>query len=591
MNENGISRREFLAGATASAFLGASLKAETGAATSPLQEFDYDQVELTAGPLHAQYEWMRRYYRALNDDSLLKPYRELAGLPAPGIEYGGWYGHDGFVAGHTLGQYISGLARMARTTGDPACADKVRALVEGFAATVRAKGKIFAGPSAEKIWPCYILDKHLAGLIDAWQCCGLEQGRALLPEVYRAGLPFMPARGRDRIGKKDPPYDETFIMPETLFAACEVTGDRVYRDRAVAYLLDREFFDPLARGVDVLPGSHAYSHAIALSSAGKAHLILKDEKYLRAMQFAWKQLTETQQYASGGWGPNETFITPHRGELYDSLTNTVDNFETPCGSYAAIKLDRYLLCATGEARYGDNLERVVYNALLAVRNPNQDGDFPYYSTYGPRATKTYYKMKWPCCSGTLIEGVADYVKNIYFRAPDGIAVNLFTPSRVHWKHHGRELALEQKTGYPYADTVALYLDCAVPTLFAVHLRLPGWLQQRPTVRVNGAPVPVVTEKGFAVARRVWKRGDVLTVKFAQPFRLEAIDDRHPETVAVLHGPLLCVEENPAGGAAKLEAPDGWRAEGSGRYTSVSGRKYRPFHGVVDESYTTYFEKI
>ena len=134
-----------------------------------------------------------------------------------------------------------------------------------------------------------------------------------------------------------------------------------------------------------MPGRHAYSHVIALSSAAKARLVLGEEKYLRAMQNAWDLLESTQQYATGGWGPNETFIEPHKGQLYESLRTTADHFETPCGSYAAIKLARYLLCATGDARYGDGLERVLFNGILAVKEPDADGDYPYYSTYGAQA--------------------------------------------------------------------------------------------------------------------------------------------------------------------------------------------------------------
>ena len=60
-----------------------------------------------------------------------------------------------------------------------------------------------------------------------------------------------------------------------------------FQAKAMDYLLDQDFFDPLAREEDVLPGRHAYSHAIALSSAAKAYLVLGDEKYRRAMAYAW----------------------------------------------------------------------------------------------------------------------------------------------------------------------------------------------------------------------------------------------------------------------------------------------------------------
>src|SRR5581483_12486262 len=132
--------------------------------------------------------------------------------------------------------------------------------------------------------------------------------------VLAGAEPLLPARVHDRIGKKDPPYDEPFVMPENLFLAAELTGNQRFHELAVRYLLDRELFDPLARGDDPFPGQHAYSHAIALSSAGMAFLQHGDTKYRDAMQQAFGLLTTQQQFASGGWGPNETFIHPHRGE-------------------------------------------------------------------------------------------------------------------------------------------------------------------------------------------------------------------------------------------------------------------------------------
>ena len=592
--DNAITRRDFLACAAAVTLAGGVRASALPAASDALAEFDYGAVELTGGPLKQQYDRIHAAYLALDNDRLLKVYRERAGLPAPGEPMGGWYGRDGFVPGHSLGQYISGLARIGRTTVDAACVTKVAALVEGFAATLGSKDQCFAGPNAENLWPCYILDKHLAGLMDALQLSGIAEARDLIPRVFHGALPHIPERGRDRVGKKDPPYDETYVLPESLFLAYELTGDRALYDRAMAYLLDRDYFDPLAAGQDVLPGRHAYSHVIALSSAGKARLALGDEKYLRAMQHASLLLHSTQQFATGGWGPNETFIAPHKGQLFESLRTTNDHFETPCGSYAAIKLARYLLCATGNAQYGDGLERVVFNGILAVKEPDADGDYPYYSTYGAGAHKVFYQKKWPCCSGTLVEGVADYVKNIYFRAQDGVAVNLYAPSRVQWTERGAAVTLTQKTEYPLGGSVVLRVTCATPTEFALRVRVPGWMAATPQLRVNGKPAHADLRQGFAVVRRRWTSGDALTCEFPLQFRTEAIDDLHPETVALLRGPLVYVEQNPADGEAAHANPEALRpaAASPGVFSSRTGnrtRTYAPFYLVRDETYTMYAE--
>jgi DUF1680 family protein len=588
--ESRVTRREFLAGAAAAC---GAVAISHAAGPEPFAEFEYGSVELTGGPLKEQYDRVHAFYLALDNDRLLKAYRESAGLPAPGADMGGWYDRDGFVPGHSLGQCISGLARIGKSTGDPACAAKVDELVDGFAATLGAKDRIYAGPNAENVWPCYVLDKHLAGLMDAFELSGVKPARELVPRVFHGALPYIPEHGRDRVGKKDPPYDETYVLPESLFLAYEMTNDRALYNRAMAYLLDREYFDPLARGEDVLPGRHAYSHVIALSSAGKARLVLDDEKYLRAMQNAWELLRTMQQYATGGWGPNETFIEPHTGALYRSLQTTVDHFETPCGSYAATKLARYLLCATGDARYADGLERVLMNGVLAAKEPDADGDSPYYSTYGAQAHKVFYAKKWPCCSGTLVECVADYVKNIYFRAPDGVAVTVYAPSTVRWEEGGLPVALIQETDYPLSAMVKLRVECASPVVFTLRLRIPEWIVRKPAIQLNGRPVSAEMRSGFAVVRRRWSGSDTLTLELPMEFRTEPIDALHRGTVAMLRGPLVYVAMNPGEEWSRLPELETMRAgRGSAAAFSAGEREqtYMPFYFVRDQSYTMYFER-
>jgi DUF1680 family protein len=566
----GHSRRSFLQAASSAAALSAvrpfvSLAQGAQAAAPELREFDYKDVRLTGGPLKDQYDHIHTHYLGLDNDRLLKVYRQHAGLAAPGRDMGGWYDPDGFVPGHSLGQYISGLARIGRTTGDPACLRKARELVQGFGAAFEANTNPFAGPNSERVWPAYVMDKHIIGLLDAYQLGGCQPARELLPKVIAGALPFVSPTSRDRIGKKDPPYDETYVLPENLFTVHRVTGEPRFRELAMRYLLDKEYFDPLAAGEDVLPSKHAYSHAIALSSAAKAYFELGDPKYRAAIVNAWRFL-DAQRYASGGFGPDEQFVTPGRGALFESLARTKDHFETPCGSYASMKLARYLLRATGDARYGDGLERVVYNALLAVKSPDSDGDYPYYSTYGVHAVKEFYPHKWPCCSGTLVQGVADYVLNIYFQSANAVYVNLFVPSEVTWARKGSTVQLVQETTYPAGDFTALSVQTAAPTLFSLGLRVPGWLGDSAEIRVNGVKQHAAALPGtFAILTRTWHNGDRVEMHLPQSFRTESIDESHPKTVARLRGPVLYAELNPTG-------------------------EFVPFYRVQNESYNIYHQQ-
>lgn len=594
-----LTRRAFLkatAALSAASPLTTLGMSSSGETRELFRELGYDQVQLTGGPFAEQYNALHAHYLALSNDRLLKVYRQRAGLPAPGADMGGWYDLDGFVPGHSLGQYISGLARIGASTGDPACPQKVHDLVTGFAATLGPDNQSILRPKTN-LWTCYILDKHFAGLIDAATLSNMAEARDLLNRVLAGSQPLLPAKGRDRIGKKDPPYDETYVMPENLFLAAELTGNPAFTELAHRYLLDRELFDPLARGDDPFPGQHAYSHAIALSSAGRAYLTLGDAKYRQAMQNAFTLLTTQQQFASGGWGPNETFVTPHKGQLYEALSTTVDHFETPCGSYAATKLARYLLRTTPDPRlriqYADYLERVLYNTILAVKSPDSDGDYPYYSTYSPVASKVYYPQKWPCCSGTLVQTVADYPLDIYMQSRQGIEVNVYTPSQVTWKQGSAIVSLVQKASYPAEDIVSIAVHPDVPIVFTLNLRIPSWAAASARISVNGKKMPLGLRGTYSSIRRRWNQGDTIELNIPQDFRTEPIDDLHLTTVALMRGPVQYVALNPTKQLSKdrLTLPSSLKQVAPQAFVeNYAGQQivFVPLHQVQNETYTSYF---
>src|ERR1035438_4923149 len=82
----GISRRGLL-GAASLAFAGA--RAAAPESPRKLREFSYADVSLTGGPMARQLERLRPHYLSLDEDRLLKVYRQRAGLPAPGDDMGG----------------------------------------------------------------------------------------------------------------------------------------------------------------------------------------------------------------------------------------------------------------------------------------------------------------------------------------------------------------------------------------------------------------------------------------------------------------------------------------------------------------------
>lgn len=582
----------------------ATAQSERGAAAK-LDQFDYADVKLLEGPLLDQFSRNHAFFLALNEDSMLQPFRQPAGLSAPGEEMGGWYSwskefdppHNltGYVPGHSFGQYVSGLSRAYAATGHQPTQAKVQRLVREYARTVSPKFY------AHYPLPAYTFDKINCGLIDAHQFAGDPIALDVLGHATDAALPYLPPKAltRPEMAARPHPniaytWDESYTLPENLFLAYKRSGDPRYLQLAQRFLQDRDYFDPLADGQNILPSLHAYSHVNALSSAAQAYLVLGSERHLRAAQNGFRFVETTQSFATGGWGPNESFRPPASGELGASLTSTHASFETPCGAYGHFKIARYLMRVTGDSRYGDSMEKVLYNTVLGAKPILKDGSSFYYSDYNNHATKTYHPDKWPCCSGTFPQVTADYGISSYMRSPEGVYVNFFVPSRVSWRQNGANVALEQRTEYPYSPEVNLRVHADRPETFAVHLRVPEWAGPKTKVAVNGRAVSMEMKPGsFAPLRREWKNGDRIEYTVDMPLRLEAVDAQHPNTVALLSGPITLFALDAVNSrfhraqllaAAKQGAV--WKvASQSGPVTfvafpAIENQKYRLYHDTV-----------
>jgi DUF1680 family protein len=302
-------------------------------------------------------------------------------------------------------------------------------------------------------------------------------------------------------------------------------------------------------------------------------------------------MLQAQSYVTGGWGPDEMLRGPASDALYDSLTNTHAHFETPCGSYAHFKLSRYLLRATGDSRYGDSMERVMYNTVLGALPLQSDGRNFYYSDYNFDARRVYKQAHWACCSGTLPQVAADYRINLYLRGPRSVYVNLYVPSTLQWEEGGARLSLTQAGGYPYDGKVAFALTASKPTDATLHFRIPAWAQGA-RVSVNGQAQPAPVPGRFAAVRRAWRSGDKVELLLPTPMRLEPIDRHHPNTAALVRGPLVLMAVKP-----EMDAPVPvlTRSELLGAM-QVGETEWRagpitlmPFTALGDRPYTTYLE--
>jgi DUF1680 family protein len=371
-------------------------------------------------------------------------------------------------------------------------------------------------------------------------------------------------------------------------------GDR-YRSLAARYLADESLFDPLAKGVSPFKGKHAYSHVNALSSAIQAFLATGDDNYLAAARNGFA-FVDAQSFATGGWGPNEELLAADDHEtLFALLKDTHRSFETPCGAYAHFKITRSLLRLTKDSRYGDSMERVLYNTILGAKPTLPDGSTFYYSDYNQQAHKFYRDHEpWPCCSGTFVQLTADYGISAYLFDEQALYVNLYVPSELNAKIGGTDVRLTQTTNYPLTSGTSLRIDLARPAAFGLRLRIPAWAGKATRIRVNGKDIRSTAKPGaFAELTRTWKPGDVVEIAFDMGLRLEPLNQAHPEMVALMTGPLalfpIVAPGTPAGLLTRERMLDAKRDSIDEWVVALKGAsvRFKPFMSITDETYRLY----
>ncbi|WP_158942567.1 beta-L-arabinofuranosidase domain-containing protein [Granulicella sp. S190] len=616
-----ISRRGLLQGGAAIVVGGALQRAGFAAVGAPLEEVGYGQVTLKSAMHLAQYENVRSILMGLSDDSLLMPFRKMAGQDAPGEDIGGWYQYRadydykkddaGLAPSATFGQWVSALSRMYAISGDPALQQRALGLNHLYAKTIATQYY------AKNRFPAYCFDKLVCGLMDAHRLAGDADAPAILEQTHKAALPELPGRAIDREAiwrqGKDVSWtwDESYTLPENLYLVSAQMGaeGHVYREMADHYLDDATYFDPLARGENVLGGKHAYSYVNALCSAMQAYITGGSEKHLQAAKNGFDMLL-AQSFATGGWGPDELLRKPGSGEVFASLAKSRNSFETPCGSYAHMKLTRYLLRCTRDGRYGDSMERVMYNTVLGAMPLQPDGHAFYYADYHSRAQvdpaanspeealgcggkRAYSSHRWPCCSGSLPQVVADYWINGYFHEPGAVWVNLYLPSTLRWREGSTSIEMEQEGTYPETPEVRLRMKTSQPISFSLKLRIPAWAEGA-TLQVNGRPVPLRVVSGFATVQRRWKTGDTVKLQLPMRPRLEVLDEAHPETAAVMVGPRVLFALASDQVVTSRNHALNLQQSGLGEWMlqSASGPiRMVPFTAVGSQVYSTYLQVV
>ena len=356
----------------------------------------------------------------------------------------------------------------------------------------------------------------------------------------------------------------------------------LYRETGTAAYLDlaRQFVDQRGRGLagnsglgrrylqDHMPvraSDTEVGHVVRALylEAGVADVAAEtgNQELLGSSLRRWDDMVTAKTYLTGGNGSR------HADEGFG------DRFELPpdraynetCAAIASIQWSWRLLLATGDVRYADHMERVLYNGFAAAISA--DGQRFFYVNPLQRREGHFEKddpgrrrlwFSCACCPPNILRLLASAEHYLATEDGDTIYLHQYTGSRLA----GAGLELEVTTDYPWSGAVHVRVLAAPDGEREVALRVPAWSastrvwSSHDAERAGFAP-------GYVRLRHTWQPGDQITVhldltpRWTYPQRrVDAVRG----CVAVERGPLVyCFEQADQPGGVRLDdvviAPD------------------------------------
>jgi DUF1680 family protein len=210
----------------------------------------------------------------------------------------------------------------------------------------------------------------------------------------------------------------------------------------------------------------------------------------------------------------------------------------------------HLLAVTGDAAFGDRLERVAYNALPATFAPdmwshqydqqvnqiqctvNPDHQW---STNGPDSNLYGLEPNFGCCTSNLHQGWPKFAAHLWMRTPNGgIAAVAYAPSSARFEVRGTPVRVTLETEYPFRETLKLAVTAEKPVRFPLVLRVPAWAEGA-TLRIAGGAEKPLKPGSFHMVEREWSGTVAADLRF--PMKIKT-SRRYHGAVAVERGPLV-----------------------------------------------------
>jgi DUF1680 family protein len=249
-----------------------------------------------------------------------------------------------------------------------------------------------------------------------------------------------------------------------------------------------------------------------------------------------KSLWMKQELLEKGRGGLLITGSTSEGEHFTYNQQGSGSIEESCVTAYFLRWIDSLMRLEGDMRYGDLMERTIFNALFGAQSP--DGrHICYFTPFTGR--RSFQSIDTFCCNGNFRRAVAELPQKVYYRTQDGgIALNLFTNSDKTFDVNGKSVAIKEETDYPNSGKIKLTFTCSEPVQFSFRFRTPRWAEKIECAVCGVPSAASASQLGYAEINRLWKSGDTLTISMPMNWRFVRGRMIQEGRVALMRGPVL-----------------------------------------------------
>ncbi len=325
------------------------------------------------------------------------------------------------------------------------------------------------------------------------------------------------------------------------------TGDKKYLDFCY-YIIGAweqkngpKIISSLLESGKVTKVGNAKAYEMLSNFVGIANLyqVTGDAKLLKPVLIAWEDIVTNRLYITGSTSSREFFQDDH---VLPAGKN--DNMGEGCVTTTWIQLNHDLFSITGDIKYMEQIERSVYNHLLAAENP-ATGCVSYYTSLMDAKP---YNCEITCCTSSVPRGIAMIPYFIYGNLKDVPTMLMYEPGvyinsyRTSTKKK-IDFLLNIESNFPESgNLIATVNTSSNKDSIPISFRVPSWCSS--FVLKIGAEEFKKVSNNFIVIKRIWKSGEKIKISFDIPLQEITGGNSYPGKTAFQRGPqILALDES------------------------------------------------